>query len=148
MTICMISQVNTNNVMFEYPCQMDGWTLDNTSKWYYVLFLYTTKCKALFTQHYNFTMTMINGAKERNHAQLGLQSLSLCHVVVLQSWLIAWLQEVVNQSSCTSHALAEHSASARNPVLHNKPTHHLKVTLWSLLIFRMICLSPPPQKKP
>ncbi len=46
---------------------------------------------------------MINGAK---HAQLGLQTVFTHHVVVLRSWLTAQLQQVINQSSCTCHALS------------------------------------------
>ncbi len=43
------------------------------------------QCKALFTQQHDSAMIMINGAKQYNHAELGLQSLSTCHVVMLQS---------------------------------------------------------------
>ena len=86
--------------------------------------------KALSTLQHDFIRTKINGVKQHNHAELGLQPFSTCHVVVLQSWLIAQLQEVINQSSCTSHALAEHLTSARNSVhLAKKPTNRLVVSI-------------------
>ncbi len=79
--------------------------------------------KALFTWQHDSTTKM-------NHAQLGLQSLSICHVVMLQSWLIARLQEVINQSSC-SCALSKHLASVWNSILWNKLINHLDFTIWS-----------------
>ncbi len=75
---------------------------------------------------------MINGVKQHNHAQFAQQSLSICHVAMLQSWLIAWLQEVANQSSWTSHALAKH--------LQNNSINCLAFTIRSLLACRIVCL--------
>ena len=74
---------------------------------------------------------MIKGAKQHNCAQLGLQSLSTFHVVVLQSWLIAQLEEVINQSSYTCHALDEHVASARNSILQTNTSVVLQSLLWT-----------------
>ena len=80
---------------------------------------------------------MTNGVKQHTHT-LGLQSLS-CDVVVILSWLITWLQEVVNKSFCTCHALAEHLASASNSGLQNKPINRPAVTMWSLWTCGEIC---------
>ena len=71
---------------------------------------------------------MINGVKQHDHAQLGRQSLSNCHVVILQSWLIALLQEVVNQSAWWSYALATHLPSSCYPFLQHKSINCLAVT--------------------
>ena len=96
--------------------------------------------KVLFTRQHDSTMSMINGAKQHNYAQLSLQSLCTCHVVRIQSWLIAWLQEVVDQSWCPSHALAKHLASACSSVLKNKSINHLAGTMWPLLASKKVCL--------
>ena len=68
--------------------------------------------------------------------KIGLQSFSACHDAMLQTWLIAQLQEVINQSSWTSHAHAERLASAGSYVLWNKPINYLAVSMWSFWIRR------------
>ena len=67
---------------------------------------------------------------------------SLHNIVVLQPWLVAGLQEAIHLSSCTSHALSEHLAGARNSATQNKLINHLGTTRWSLLACKNVCLLP------
>ena len=63
--------------------------------------------------------------RNSNHAQLGLQSLSTCHIVMLQSWL----QEVINKSSCTSHELFMHSQLSLAKLTHQSSSSHYVVII-------------------
>ena len=99
--------------------------------------------KALFTWQIDSMMTMINGTEWHTLAYLGLQSISTCHVVVPQSWLISWPQEVINQSSCIRHALGKHLARTHNSILQHKPINRLAVTMWSLGTCRKLCWFTP-----
>ena len=96
----------------------------------------------LFTWRHNSMTTINNGAIRHDHSQIGLKALSTCHVVMLKSWQIVGLHEVIHQSSCTCHAPAKHLASGHNWIFQNKLIfQYLAVSMWSLWACTNICWS-------